>query len=53
MINFVTRKRMINEYMKWISQYSLSHTPDTFLEWLCILEYLDEDKIEEDMEGIE
>ena len=49
MLSYITRKKLINEYFK----YNLSHTPDTFLEWLLILEYIDENKTEEDMEGLE
>ena len=52
MLTYATRKRLINEYFKWLAKYSLSHTPDTFLEWLLILEYINEEKAEEDMEGI-
>lgn len=51
MLSYSTRKRLINEYFKWLNEYSLNHTPDTFLEWLLILEYIDEDKAEEDMVG--
>lgn len=49
MLAYSIRKRMTNEYFKWLSKYNLSSTPDTFLEWLLILEYIDEDKAEEDM----
>ena len=52
MLSYIIRKSLINEYFKWLSKYNLSHTPDTFLEWLLILEYIDEVKAEEDMEGI-
>lgn len=52
MLSYIIRKSLINEYFKWLSKYNLSHTPDTFLEWLLILEYIDEDKAEEDMEGL-
>ena len=52
MLTYITRKKLINEYFKWLSKYDLSHTPDTFLEWLLILEYIDEEKCEEDMEGL-
>ena len=48
MLSYNIRIRMINGYFKWLDKYSLSHTPDTFLEWLLILEYIDE----EDMEGV-
>lgn len=51
MLAYSTRKKLINEYFRWLSKYSLSHTPDTFLEWLLINEYIDEDKAEDDMEG--
>ena len=50
MLTYSIRKRMINEYFKWLNKYDLSHTPDTFLEWLSILEYIDEEKAEEEME---
>ena len=50
MLSYSIRKRLINEYFKWLGKYNLSHTPDTFLEWLLILEYIDEEKAEEDME---
>ena len=52
MLSYIIRKRLINEYFEWLSKYSLSHTPDTFLEWLLILEYIDVEKVEEDMEGL-
>ena len=52
MLSYITRKQLINEYFKWLNKYSLDHTPDTFLEWLLILEYIDEEKTEEDMEGL-
>ena len=52
MLSYSIRKRLINEYFKWLSKNSLNHTPDTFLEWLLILEYIDEVKAEEDMEGV-
>ena len=52
MLSYITRKKIINEYFKWLSEYDLSHKPDTFLEWLLILEYIDEEKCEEDMEGL-
>ena len=35
MLSYITRKQLINEYFKW----------------LLILEYIDEDKAEEDMVG--
>ena len=50
MLAYNIRKRLINEYFIWLNKYGLSHTPDAFLEWLLILEYIDEDKVEEDME---
>ena len=52
MLSYITRKKLINEYSKWLAKYSLNHTTDTFLEWLLILEYIDEEKAEEDMEGL-
>ena len=52
MLSYIARKRLINEYFKWLTKYNLTHTPDTFLEWLLILEYIDEDKTEEDMVGL-
>ena len=52
MLAYSIRKRLINEYFKWLAKYNLSHKPDTFLEWLLILEYINEEKAEEDMEGI-
>lgn len=52
MLSYDIRRRLINEYFKWLNKYSLSHTPDTFLEWLLILEYIDEEKVEEDMKGV-
>ena len=52
MLSYIIRKRLIDEYFKWLSKYNLSHTPDTFLEWLLIHEYIDEEKTEEDMEGL-
>lgn len=52
MLSYITRKKLINEYFKWLTKYNLSHTPDTFLEWLLILEYIDEVKTEEDMVGL-
>lgn len=52
MLSYITRKKLINEYLKWLTKYNLSPTPDTFLEWLLILEYIDENKTEEDMEGL-
>ena len=52
MLSYITRKQLINEYFKWLNKYGIYHTPDTFLEWLLILEYIDEEKTEEDMEGL-
>lgn len=52
MLSYVTRKRLIDEYFKWLAKYCLSNTSDTFLEWLLTLEYIDEEKAEEDMGGI-
>ena len=52
MLSYFIRRSIINEYLKWSAKYNLSHTPDTFLEWLLILEYIDEEKVEQDMEGI-
>lgn len=52
MLSYITRRRLINEYNKWLAKYCISNTPDTFLEWLLTLEYIDEEKAEEDMEGI-
>ena len=52
MLAYSTRKKLINEYFRWLSKYSLSHTPYTFLEWLLIKEYIDEDKAEDDIEEI-
>lgn len=52
MLSYITRKKLINEYFKWLDKYDLNHTSDTFLEWLAILEYIDEEKAEEDMEDV-
>ena len=52
MLPYDIRRRLINEYFKWLCKYNLSHTPESFLEWLLILEYINEEKAEEDMEGI-
>ena len=36
MLNIEQREKVISKYLKWIATYHLSHTPETFLEWLLI-----------------
>lgn len=36
MLNIEQREKLINKYLKWIADYQLTHTPETFLEWLLI-----------------
>ena len=52
MLKYSIRKKLINEYFHWLNKYGLSHTPDTFLEWLLVHEYIDEENVEKDMEDV-
>lgn len=45
MLNIEQRDKIINRYMKWICNYQLNHTPETFLEWLLINHYINEPRI--------
>ena len=42
MLTIKQRADLINQYMKWITDYGLSHTPDTFLEWLLVHHLINE-----------
>lgn len=48
MLKLNIRIRIVEKYMKWITDYNLHHTPETFLEFLLINHYIDERKVEKD-----
>ena len=48
MLRFNIRMKIIERYMKWITDYNLPHTPETMLEYLLINHYIDERTVEKD-----
>ena len=48
MLRINMRIKIIERYLKWIADYNLHHTPETFLEYLLINHYIDERTVEKD-----
>ena len=42
MLTIKQRAELVNQYLKWVTDYGLSHTPDTFLEWLLVNHLINE-----------
>ena len=53
MLNFNMRMKIIERYLKWITDYNLSHTPETFIEYLLLNNYLDTVQIKDDLKETE
>lgn len=47
--NFSDRRRVVEKYKEWVKYQPMSDCPETFMAWLFIKDYLDLDKIKEDL----
>ena len=52
MLKYDLRTKIVTSYLKWSAEYDLSHTPETFLEYLLINNYIDERAVCKDNEQL-
>ena len=48
MLRIDIRIKIVEKYLKWITDYNLHHTPETFIEFLLINNYIDERRVQND-----